>query len=330
VSKIATSGIEFLTQLWQDVLQLPTVTPEDNFFDLGGDSALAVQLFSRIAGACGQQFPPVMIYHVPTIASQAALLEQRSTPELSPLVRLKSGNDDSPLFIAPGLGGGPAEFFQLVKYIHAPHAVYGLQPKGIEGFDTPCERIEEMAEFYLQAILEYQPHGPYLLAGYSLGGLVALEMARTLQDKGQKVALLVMLDAYPDVNSLSAGQRLRLLAQRTKLRARNFGAARPSQVRLGGLASPDDISTFAPAFERVKDAAYRALRRYRPRFYQGTAKFIRAADLSEFPDDPKAIWSHLIGRLDVETAPGDHLGMLTTHYEVLAAMLNRYLTAESD
>ena len=317
--------IEVLTPIWQRLLQLPSIGPDDNFFDLGGDSALAVQLFTSIADACGQQLPPVMIYHVPTIASQAALLEQPSAPELSPLVQLKSGSRQPPVFIAPGLGGGPAEFFQLVKYIRLPHPIYGLQPKGIEGFDEPCEHIEEMADFYLRAILRFQPRGPYILAGYSLGGLVALEMSRKLISNGQKIALLAMLDSYPDISFLSRRQRLRLMTQRAKLRIANLARPPRTDIRLGGLESVDAIITFAPAFERVRDRAYLALRRYQPSFYAGKVNFIRAADVSEFPDDPKAIWSHLVGELEVETVPGDHLGMLTTHYERVAAVLNRYL-----
>src|ERR1700722_6453542 len=184
------SSIAVLTEIWQRVLQLPSIGPNDNFFELGGDSSLAVQLFAEIADVCGRQLPAVMIYHVPTIAAQAALLKLRSTPELSPLVMLRPGIQGASLFIASGLGGGPAEFFQLVEYMQTPYAVFGLQPKGIEGFDDPCERIEDMADFYLQAILRLQPRGPYFLAGYSLGGLVALEMARTVNTRGHRVALL--------------------------------------------------------------------------------------------------------------------------------------------
>ena len=318
-------AIELLTQLWQSVLQLPQVEPDANFFDLGGDSALAVELFARIADACGQQLPPVMIYHVPTIAAQATLLEQRSTPELSPLIMLKSGERDSSLFIAPGLGGGPAEFFQLVKYVRTTKTVFGLQPKGIEGFDSPCERIEDMADFYLSAILRYQPRGPYYLAGYSLGGLVALEIARTLKAKGQEVALVLMMDSYPDIQFLTRSQRLRLSAQRMLQRGLNFVRPKGTRIRLGGLPSQEAISTFAPAFDRVRDAAYRALRQYKPQYYSGAVKFIRAAKVTEFPRNPTAIWSCLVGKIEVETAPGDHLAMLTNHYEVLASYLNRYL-----
>ena len=317
--------VEVLTEIWKRLLQIELIGPNDDFFELGGDSALAVQLFAEIADLCGRQLPAVMIYHVPTIASQLALLELRSTPELSPLVMLKSGVPDASLFIASGLGGGPAEFFQLAKYMQTPYGIFGLQPRGIEGFDAPCERIEDMADFYLQAILRLQPQGQYFLAGYSLGGLVALEMARMLTAKGHNVRLLTLIDSYPDINFLPASHRLRLSIQRTGQRALNFIRPQSTRIRLGGLASQDEILTFAPAFERVRGAAYKALRQYKPSFYPGAVKFVRAAEVTQFPANPKVIWSPLVGRFEVETVPGDHLSMLTTQYEALASVLNRYL-----
>src|SRR5215472_7735804 len=86
VSGGETPAIEVLTEIWKRVLQLDEVGPSDDFFELGGDSALAIQLFTEIANACGRELPAVMIYHVPTIASQMALLQLHSAPELSPLV----------------------------------------------------------------------------------------------------------------------------------------------------------------------------------------------------------------------------------------------------
>lgn len=323
----ALSKTQILTQIWERLLQVPSIGPDDNFFDLGGDSALAVQMFSEIAETFGQQYPPVLIYHVPTVASLATLLEKRSTPELTPLILLKEGSQAPPVFVASGLGGGPAEFFQLAKHIRAANPMYGLQPKGIEGFDRPCERIEDMAEFYLSAVRKLQPLGPYIFVGYSLGGLVTLEMARRMNSDGEKVALLVLLDSYPDIKTLSPAQFLRLLSQRMKRRFTTFGLPPRADIRLGGLPSQDAISTFAPAFERVRDAAYRAIRRYKPSFYSGTVKFIRAAEVTDFPEDPVSVWSHLVQRLEVETVPGDHLGMLTTHYEKLASVLDGYLEA---
>jgi acyl carrier protein len=85
--------VEALTPIWQRVLQLSSVGIDDNFFDLGGDSALALELFHEIALACGRELPPVMIYHAPTIAALAALLEQPDHVRAShpSLVQLKSG-----------------------------------------------------------------------------------------------------------------------------------------------------------------------------------------------------------------------------------------------
>jgi thioesterase domain-containing protein/acyl carrier protein len=318
-------NLELLTRIWQEVLQQPAISADDNFFDLGGDSALAVQLFTKIAQTYGQQLPPVMIYHAPTMALQLELLKQPSTPELSPLVLLKSGYQHPSVFIAPGLGGGPAEFFQLVKYIDLPHSIYGLQPKGIEGFDEPCARIEDMAEFYLRGIGRAQSRGPYILAGYSLGGLVAIEMARRLMATGDEISLVVLIDSYPGKEFLSRQQRLRLMTQKMKIRLSHFGRMPRSEIRLGGLPSRDAITTFAPAFERVRDSAFLALRRYQPTFYAGAVKFIRAAEVTDFPEDPNAVWSNLVEKIEIETVPGDHLGMLTTQYENLAAVLNRHL-----
>jgi thioesterase domain-containing protein len=105
----------------------------------------------------------------------------------------------------------------------------------------------------------------------------------------------------------------------------NFIRPPGTRIRLGGLPSQDAISTFAPAFEHVREAAYNALRHYKPTFYPGSVKFVRAAEVTQFPRNPKAVWSHLVGKLEVETVPGDHLSMLTTKYETLASVLNRHL-----
>jgi thioesterase domain-containing protein/acyl carrier protein len=319
------STIEMLGPIWRRLLQQSHIAPEDNFFDLGGDSALAVQLFSEIARACGRQLPPMMIYHVPTMAGQAAILASDSDPEISPLVTLKTGDDQSPVFIAPGLGGGPAEFFELVKYIRLPHAIYGLQPKGLEGFDAPSNTIEDMAAHYLRGITRLQARGPYRLIGYSLGGLVALEMALDLKKMGHDIALLVMIDSYPHINFLPAGRRLGLMAQRAKVRGSNVFQKPLYEPRLGGLNNVDEISTFAPAFAKVREGAYSALQSYEPRFYPGKINFVRAQMVTEFPEDPSAVWSDLTTELKVETVPGNHLTMLTTHCETLASVLSRYL-----
>jgi len=322
VKPVSTSAmIEALTPIWQRVLQLSSVGIDDNFFDLGGDSALALELFHEIALACGRELPPVMIYHAPTIAALAALLEQPTTPRVPPLVQLKSGSGQPPVFIAHGLGGSVMDFYQIVKHIQTPHAIHGMQAKGIDGVEEPFDRIEDMARYSLDAVRQLQPHGPYFLIGFSLGGLVTLEMAQQLIAEGETIGLLAMLDSYPHVSQLTRGQRARLSTRQTWRRVARklqwLGVSPPYQTTV-------EVSP-SPALQHFRDISYLALERYQPRFYPGKINFVRAAIPTDFPADPVAVWSNLAQELELNTVPGDHLGIMTTHFESLASVISGYL-----
>lgn len=321
--------IDQLTAIWRRLFHRSSIGIEDNFFDLGGDPPLAVELFNEIAAVSGREAPPTAIYQAPTIASLAALLEQNGPVRLSPLVVLKRGTAGPPIFTAHGLGGSVMDLFELVRSMDLPNPIYGIQEIGLDGTCGPNERIEAMAEVYLDAIRHVQPDGPYFLIGYSLGGLVALEMAQRLSGSGASVALLAMVDCYPHVSHLSSVQRVRLLS---KLLGRRTQRAVRWILRIG--KSPAEPippghactkSSLASASRRVYAGAYSAWRRYRPRFYPGSIKFVKAQCVTNFPDDPIAVWEKLAAEFEVETVPGDHLGVLTTHFESLAAVLSRHL-----
>jgi thioesterase domain-containing protein len=326
VKSMPTSAmVETLTPIWQRVLRISTVGIDDNFFDLGGDSALALELFNEIALASGRELPPVMIYHAPTIAALAAILEQPVAPRVPPLVQLKPGTEQPPVFIAHGLGGSVMDFYQVVKYIDTPRAVYGVQAKGIDGVEDPLDRIEDMARYSLDAVRQLQPHGPYLLVGFSLGGLVTLEMAQQLIVSGEKVGLLAMLDTYPHVSRLSQGQRTRLWIRQTWRRiARRLtwlGVTPPFETTV-------DVSP-SSALQHFRNTSYLALERYQPQFYRGKMNFVRAAIPTDFPADPVAVWSKMAHEFETETVPGDHLGIMTTHFESLASAISRQLREAS-
>ena len=310
-----------LTPIWQRVLQLSSVGVDDNFFDLGGDSALALELFNEIAQVTGRELPPVMIYQAPTISALAALLEQPTASRVPPLVQLKSGSKEPPVFIAHGLGGSVMDFYQVVKHIQTPHAIHGLQAKGIDGVEEPLDRIEDMARYSLDAVRKLQPHGPYLLVGFSLGGLVTMEMAQQLLSVGEKIGMLAMLDSYPHASGLSRGQRARLSTRQNWRRlARRLdwlGVSLPHQTTI-------EVSS-SPAQQHFRDTSYLALERYQPRFYPGKISFVRAAIPTDFPADPAAVWSGLAKEFELQTVPGDHLGIMTTHFESLASAISGFL-----
>lgn len=310
--------VETLTRIWQEVLQIPAINPDDNFFDLGGDSALALQLFNEIDRAYDRELPPVMIYHAPTISALAGILDEPTTPRFPALALLKDGTKDPPVFITHGLGGSLIDFYHVVKHMDGARAVYGMQGKGIDGVEEPFDRVEDMAQYSLDAVRQVQPHGPYLLLGYSLGGLVTFEMARRLRAAGERVALLAMLDSYPHVRYLSFGTRTFLKIQQ-KQRAI---WKRLSDRDPGPLPGEGPLS---PVVQRCRESAYRALEHYRPNFYPGKINFVRASIPTSFPSTPAAVWGHLAEELAVDTVPGDHLGMMTTHYAELAALISRYV-----
>lgn len=332
--------------LWLSAVRRPSVEINDNFFESGGDHRAADLMFTAIAGKLGQELPSATIYRAPTIAALAKLLEQSSLPRFSPFIQLKSGVEKTPILIAHGLAG-TASFSQLARSIQTRHPVYGIQARGLDGMQEPFDRIEDMADFYLDALHDLQPQGPYILVGYSFGGLVALEMAQRLSINTKSVAQLVMVDAYPHPRFLSPSQRIFLMARRANRHISEM-KQRPAREAvsyfLEGLkrrlhlskvsdgtvtaAEPSCLSLARTAVQ-VKKKAFEAYRRYRPRFYPGKIRFVRAELNSYFPDNPALVWGNLAKEVEVETVPGDHIDMVTTDFEGLAAALTRYASENS-
>lgn len=246
---------------------------------------------------------------------------------LPPLLLLKDGAGRPPIFIAHGLGGSVMEVFQLANHINLNTPIHGMQARGLDGVTPPFECIEDMAQFHLQAIRQLQPQGPYFLIGYSLGGLVTLEIAQRLTALGEKIALLAMLDSYPHIRFLSFLQRLRLNIRRSKDRALAM-LQLPVGEAYGILLNHhhhQTVDAATSAIQRVRHASQLALTQYCPRFYNGKINFFQAVIPSSFPDDPAAIWSKLANEFEMETVPGDHLGIITTDVESLAAVLSNHL-----
>src|SRR5256885_1172876 len=133
----------------------------------------------------------------------------------SPFVKIRDGSQKPPIVIAHGLSG-LVQFGELAKHIRTDHPIYGIRARGIDGAEEPLDRVEDMAQLYLDTLDELDPGNSYILIGYSFGGLVAYEMAQRLVARGKNIKLLVLLDSYPHPHFLPARDRLRLFAKRMK------------------------------------------------------------------------------------------------------------------
>ncbi|MGH9326855.1 MAG: alpha/beta fold hydrolase [Terriglobia bacterium] len=330
-----TSVVEALTQVWERVLGRSPILPDDGFFDIGGNPSLALRLFEEISQQWGRDLTPLLILQSPTPSSLAACLELPSTPALRSLVVLKKGSMLPPVFITHGLGGTALELFELSQSLRLPHPVFGLQARGLDGLNEPFNRIEDMAEFFVGQIRGEQASGPYYLIGYSLGGLVMLEVSRQLFEGGEEIGLLALIDSYPHPCRLSPGERVRLIGRGMGRDVSRFRLSAASAFHLGrfrraqaspekGLRSGLPIAGCA-GLAKVRDAAYQAWTHYEPHPYRGPVKFIRAQVLTNYPAKPAAAWKSLLASLEVESAPGNHAELIGSGVESLGRMLTEHL-----
>jgi amino acid adenylation domain-containing protein len=186
-----------LAKIWSGLLGVERVSVHDDFFEIGGHSLLAVRLRSRILDCLKQNLPLLELFRTPTLAGQAALLEQPSErPSSGVLVEIQPQGDRLPLFAVHPAGGDVFCYADLARELGPEQPVFGLQSPSA-GFLPEGADFEQMAKLYIQAIRTVQPSGPYFLAGWSLGGVLAWEMANQLSAEGESIGLLTLIDSYP-------------------------------------------------------------------------------------------------------------------------------------
>ena len=192
----ATDNFEVqLTRIWQELLGVENITPDQNYFDLGGDSSLAVHLFVQIEKVFNVKLPIFTLFEAPTIAELAEVLRRDTAPAgWSPIVAIQPNGTRPPLFCMHGAGGNVLIYRELSQLLGNDQPFYGLQSQGLDGSVPPLTTIEEMATLYVKEIRRVRPSGPYLIAGYCMGGTIAYEVAQQLRAQGQDVALLALFD----------------------------------------------------------------------------------------------------------------------------------------
>ncbi len=356
-----------MAALWAEVLGVEQVSIHDDFFALGGHSLLGVRLFVRIEEELGRRLPMALLFDYPTVAQ---LTMQFSAPtETQPawetLVPIQSGGERPPFFCVHGFGGGVVGYAQLAQALGPEQPFYGLQAKGLDGKEPPHTSIEAMASHYIAAMRALQPHGPYRIGGYCLGGEVAFEMARQLEAAGEAVAHVAIIEGYaPAEEHADHGflhpDRLRIIARnlpywwedywrleaaelRGRLR-RSAVAAWRTLLRKAGRSVkagadeyvPHDLSLLPAHKRHIMEVELHASQNYRPGRYGGGVTLYRAQGLTInralFGSlDRKHGWGKLAAQVDVLTVAGGHQDLyLPPHVESLAAALRASLDAALD
>jgi len=331
-----------LTHIWEEVLGVRPVGVRDNFFELGGHSLLAARLFAAIENRLGKKLPLATVFQGATVEHLAGILRQDAKPAPpSSLVAIQPGGSKRPLFLVHPAGGHVFPYVHLARYLGPDQPCYGLQARGLEEGEEPHTRIEDMAADYIKALQTVQPVGPYHLGGWSMGGLVAFEMAQQLHAQGQSVDLLALLDARitpPDEKVADADFEAMLLADFVRYFSLSLDLANSlSQLprdevlnhvlelaQGAGLVPPDVEVSQAHRFVELLKSDFQATRNYALQLYPGRVTLFKASEeLAGTSPDPTLGWSQWAhAGVEVYVVPGNHANMVyEPHVGVLAEKL---------
>lgn len=341
--------LQEMTHIWEQALGVEGLQPEDNFFDLGGESLTALRLVREVQLRTGGELPLSLLYAAPTIAGLLQAMSAAGTCAPTGSLRLlKPGRQGVPLFLVPGIGGSVMELQPLARALLAAAPVYGLEARGFRSDEAPYECIEDMARAYLAELRSLYPHGPYHILGYSFGGLVAYEMGQMLTAAGEEPAMIAVLDTTPHERFWTADARREYVLRRGRRALRRLGrtpvggwnelareAIRELRV-LRPQSAPARESSTGPASTgptelptnvlRVREAAFTAFADYWPRPCTFPLTLLRSDLRLTDRCDPQRIWSQLTPELTIRNLPGDHYSIIRTPgLGVLAAVLDELL-----
>jgi thioesterase domain-containing protein len=343
-----------IAAIWQDLLGLERVGRDDNFFERGGHSLMAVQVVVRIGRTLGIATAVRELFVHPVLHELAAALASNRAQVCSVgnLVPIRRGGTQEALFLIHPGEGEVGYVRDLLPHLPTDLPLYGLAADGFLPGEKPLRDIRQMAVRYMQAIRQSQPHGPYRLAGWSAGGTIAYEIACQLEAVGESVSFLGMIDTHFGQSEFSDNLHAAEIEPSTQDLIRALAAAVPqtldarAQARLATIAASADLDAMLTACQQVgmfppevdmatlhrhlgvRYAIYAALCRYAPTTVPTTPRAITLfAATDDCSGDLSLGWRHFIGeRLHVVPVPGGHYTVMqATHIARLGVALQRAL-----
>jgi thioesterase domain-containing protein/acyl carrier protein len=334
-----------LTRLWEKLLGTQPVGVRDNFFELGGHSLLTVRLMARVEQQFGQKLPVATMFQGATVEHLAGVLRRSAKPVTTTLVALQREGSGPAFFCVHPSGGNVFCYADLSRHLGADQPFYGFQSRGLDGVHPLYTEVESMAAHYVEALCAAQPEGPYLLGGYSMGGVVAFEMARQLRAQGREVAMLALLDVKaPGAEGASDEDDVSLLASFARDLGLSLDKLKVSlpelqqlgqdeqlsyllgQAREAGIVPPELDLRQLRRLLNVFRANAKAMRSYAPQVYDGRVTLFNAGEtVAKNGNDPAAEWGRLAaGGVEAYTVSGDHYSFIR---EPRVASLARLLKA---
>jgi amino acid adenylation domain-containing protein len=324
-----------IAAIWSSFLGIDPIGMRDDFFVLGGHSLIAAQVMRELEKETGYRIPITALFEAPTIEKLSRMLGQtEKLHSWKSLVPIKPSGNKPPLYIVHGSGLTVLVFHKLATTMDSDQPVYGLQARGLNGIDEPFDNLEKIASYYISEIFEQNPSGPYNLAGYSFGGIVAFEMAKQLIARGKKVNMLAIFDTFADNSPnidrwvpnlfkkfkklfLDIKFNLRLLKKdpidTIKYRFINRKYKLMRLLSRGGIikeiSGQEKYLRYSEKINRKHDIAY-AKYDFTP--YNGSIDLFRVKKRMYYLDDPIYFgWKPFASKgLNIHEIPGDHVTFL--------------------
>jgi thioesterase domain-containing protein/acyl carrier protein len=345
---------ERIAAIWIRVLGTSEIGVLDRFLDVGGNSLSAVRMMAELQEAFGVSVPLRNLFQEGTVENLAQAVEtEQLRPVPLPLVQIKAGDDRRPLFCVHPVEGAVVSYMQLAERLDEEQPVYALQSPGLEGEAMPLTSVEEMAAYYIEAIRSVQAEGPYLLSGWSFGGLVAFEMGRQLAEVDQEVEFLALFDSFVVSRYEDEGSALdpRIVANGIHNYLAQMQLESPvsieelvqhepleqihrvlEELKLLGIDLPEEVASQAENLLTLWEINARAAQRYVPKSYEGRVTLFVAKDNSDINPaavaEQVAVWREVSGREpNVIHVGGSHQSLLFDDSDVggLAAHMRGFL-----